>query len=74
LAASNSTLKAPGIELFKLKYDKPLSIFAFNFDLRRYNKILSAGVGMYRDSQLLLAFHIFEISAVLVQPVSRLGA
>ena len=30
------TLKAPGIKLFKHKYDKPLSKFAFKFDLRRY--------------------------------------
>jgi len=32
------TLKAPGIKRFKLKYDGLLSIFAFNFNLRRYNK------------------------------------
>jgi len=29
------TLKAPGIKLLKVKYDKPLSIFAFKFNLRR---------------------------------------
>jgi hypothetical protein len=29
------TLKAPGIKLLKLKYDEPLSNFAFNFNLRR---------------------------------------
>jgi len=29
-------LKAPGIKLLKLKYDKPLSDFAFKFNLRRY--------------------------------------
>ena len=34
------TLKAPGIKLFKLKYDKPLSDFAFKFNLRRYNEVL----------------------------------
>ena len=33
------TLKAPGIKLLKLKYDKPLTIFAFKFNLRRYNKV-----------------------------------
>ena len=32
------TLKAPGIKLLKLKYDKPVSRFAFNLNLRRYNK------------------------------------
>jgi hypothetical protein len=30
------TLKAPGIKLLKLTYDKPLSNFAFKFKLRRY--------------------------------------
>jgi hypothetical protein len=29
-------LKAPGIKRLKLKYDKPLSNFAFKFNLRRY--------------------------------------
>jgi hypothetical protein len=31
------TLKAPGTKPSKLKYDKPLSSFAFNVNLRRYN-------------------------------------
>jgi hypothetical protein len=31
------TLKAPGTEHLKLKHDKRLSIFAFKFNLRRYN-------------------------------------
>jgi len=30
------TMQAPGIKLLKLKYDKPLSNFAFKFNLRRY--------------------------------------
>ena len=30
------TLKAPGTKLLKLKCDKPLSNFAFEFNLRRY--------------------------------------
>jgi hypothetical protein len=30
------TLTAPGIKLLKLKYDEPLSNFAFKFNLRRY--------------------------------------
>jgi hypothetical protein len=29
-------LKAPGTNRLKLKYDDPLSIFAFNFNLRRH--------------------------------------
>ena len=32
------TVKAPGIKLLKLKYDTPLSNFAFNFNWRRYTK------------------------------------
>jgi hypothetical protein len=32
------TLKAFGITLLKLKYDEPLSEFAFKFNLRRYSK------------------------------------
>ena len=31
-------LQAPGTELLKLKYDGPLSNFAFRFSLRRYSK------------------------------------
>jgi hypothetical protein len=30
------TLKAPGIKLLNLKFDKPLSNFAFKFKLRRF--------------------------------------
>ena len=32
------TLKAPGSMLLKLRYDDPLSNFAFKFNLRRYTK------------------------------------
>ena len=35
---TKSTLKAPGIKLLNLKDDKPLSNFAFKFNLRRYTK------------------------------------
>ena len=34
----NPTLKAHGTKRLKLKYDDPLSDFAFNFSLRRYNE------------------------------------
>ena len=34
------TLKAPGIKLLKLECDKPLSNFAFKFNLRRYIKAI----------------------------------
>jgi hypothetical protein len=40
-----SMLKAPGIKLSKLKYDRPLSNFAFKFNLRRYNP---AAAGWFR--------------------------
>jgi len=32
------TVKAPATKRLKLHYDKPLSTFAFNFNLRRYNE------------------------------------
>ena len=32
------TLKVPGYERLKLSYDGPLSIFAFNLNLRRYTE------------------------------------
>ena len=41
------TLKAPGIYLLTLKYDEPLSTFAFNFSLRRY--MMDSGVKMLTD-------------------------
>jgi len=36
-----TTLTAPGTERLKLECDEPLSNFAFNFNLRRYNKVLT---------------------------------
>ena len=41
-----SVLKAPGIQLLKLKCDEPLSNFGFNFNLRLYNTALLGG-GVY---------------------------
>jgi hypothetical protein len=32
------TLRPPGTKRLKLKYDKPLSSFAYNFNSRRYTK------------------------------------
>ena len=32
------TLKAPGTKRLKLKYDEPLSKFAFKLNVRRYTK------------------------------------
>jgi len=33
------TLKAPGTKLLKLKFDQPLSSFAFKFNLHRYTQV-----------------------------------
>jgi hypothetical protein len=44
-------LKAPGRTRLTLKYDEPLSNFAFNFNLRRYTLTLDNGrswTGMYQ--------------------------
>ena len=41
-------LKLPGTKRLNLKYDEPLSNFAFNFKLRRYNEARHAG-GKYGD-------------------------
>jgi hypothetical protein len=56
------TLKAPGIKLFKLKYDKPLPNFAFKFNLRRYAMgvtplatAATAGNAMVRRCRLTLS-------------------
>jgi len=38
-------MKAPGIGRFKLKNHKPLSSFAFNFNLRRYTVVAAAAHG-----------------------------
>jgi hypothetical protein len=47
-----STLKAPGIKLLKLKYGKPLSIFAFEFSLRRYNlELLHTFIRLLREKR-----------------------
>ena len=39
------TLKAPGTKRLKLKYDEPLSNFAFKFNVRRYAEV-GLGVGL----------------------------
>ena len=36
------TLKAPGIKHLKLNSDEPLSKFAFEFNLRRFNTVFSS--------------------------------
>ena len=48
------TLKAPGTYRLKLKYDKLLSIFAFNFSLRRFTTVrLPATAAVYREVEEL---------------------
>jgi hypothetical protein len=44
-------LKAPGINIFKPKHGKPLSTFAFNSNLRRFNPVTPAS-GQGRDVQV----------------------
>jgi len=39
------TMKAPGIQLLKLKYGKPFSNFGFKFNLHRYNEGATAEAG-----------------------------
>jgi len=39
------TLKAPVTKRLKLHYDKPLSTFAFKFNLRRYSVVDAAAGG-----------------------------
>jgi lipoate-protein ligase A len=41
------TLKAPGTKRLKLKYDDPLSNFAFKFNLRRYTMEWVSGEARY---------------------------
>ena len=39
------TMKVPGIKLLKLKHDKPLSNFVFNFNLHRYMEVIANIIG-----------------------------
>jgi len=48
------TLKAPGIRLLKLKRDKVLSGFAFNFNLRRHTKVVISGGSTSLTSHFVL--------------------
>jgi len=42
LTLSKPKLKAPGTKRLKLNYVKPLSRFAFNFNLRRYGESIAS--------------------------------
>ena len=46
------TLKAPGIKLLKLEYDKPLSSFGFKIILRRYVKGVPLSITILAKDQL----------------------
>jgi hypothetical protein len=51
------TLKAPGTVRLKLKYDEPLTKFAFNFNLRRYiQEVLEAAGADKMESDGAAAF------------------
>jgi len=57
------TLKAPGTKHLKLKYDKPLSNFAFKFNLRRYN--VGDMLSRWSDGRLLSNLHRVRMPAPL---------
>jgi len=42
VAPIKTTMKAPGTQRLKLKYDQPLSNFAFKFNLRRHDEVFAA--------------------------------
>jgi len=44
------TLKAPGFKRLKVEHEKLVSIFAFNFNVRRYNKATSGAEATYMES------------------------
>ena len=46
-------LKAPGSVDLKLRYDGPLSNFAFNFKLRRYNQVTKCTDQLDRAGKLI---------------------
>ena len=41
-------LKPPGSALLKLRYDGPLSNFAFKFNSRRYDEAVAGGVAAWQ--------------------------
>jgi len=56
VAPIQPTLKAPGTKRLKLKYDKLLSFFGFNCNLRLYTQVEGANAAA-RDAADLLAAH-----------------
>jgi hypothetical protein len=47
-------LKAPGPSLLTLKYDEPLSSYAFKFNLRRYHMFGAGGGGLEMPGDAML--------------------
>jgi len=56
-----SSLNAPGTRRFTLKCIEPLSSFAFNFNLRRYNEDHEGGA--HRDSGMHVSPAVIEAGA-----------
>jgi hypothetical protein len=63
------TLKAPVPQRLKLHYDKPLSTFAFKFNLRRYIVVVQCG-----DDQEIIDFADAVWGVAVEQPSWRGGA
>jgi len=55
------TLKAPGTMPLTLKYDKLPSNSAFNFDLRRYTKVVELGLGLVDIACHVINSYVFAL-------------
>ena len=60
-------LKAPETHLLKLRYDEPLSKFAFKLNLRRYNEVMLAfhldDSQIAKDALVEMSFYVPPTSA-----------
>ena len=66
------TLKAPGIKLLKLKYDKPLSNFGFKFNLRHC--ITATDLPAYLASTTVLYQTGVMVGCCKLKPVLKLDS
>jgi hypothetical protein len=61
------TLKTPGIVLMKLRYDGPLSILAFKFNLRLYTTDTSASHGRALQVDPSLTHDVYGYRVIIVR-------